>query len=201
MNSGQIDSKKTIPMNIVNKNFEICFHDVSYKYPNRQDYALKNINFTLKAGEKIAVVGKNGSGKTTLVKLILRLLTPTSGIITLNGIDIQKIKLSNYQNLFSTVPQNTFVFADTICNNICLGMEKNEKTVIDSLRKIRMNKILAFKKGINTELTTQLNKNGLDLSGGETQEIGISRALYKNSEIYVLDEPTASLDPIKEKNI
>lgn len=202
MNTGSESDRKGVIPKFDKKNFKIVFHNVSYHYPNRKENAIENINLTIKSGEKLALVGKNGSGKTTIVKLLLRLIKPSSGYITINGIKIEEFDINEYRRLFSSVPQDTFVFADTICNNVALGSNVDRKKVIKSLENLELNKkVLSLKYGIDTPLTNELNKDGINLSGGERQEIGIGRAIYKNSLIYVMDEPTAALDPIKEAKI
>ncbi|MBP2058837.1 ABC-type multidrug transport system fused ATPase/permease subunit [Lactobacillus colini] len=199
MNYGSMKNSSDRVPKIDSNNVEIVFHNVSYQYPNRKDYALKNINLTLKGNSKIALVGRNGSGKTTLVKLLLRLINPTSGQITMNGINIQDFDLVAYQKLFSSVPQSTFLYADTVASNISLGEQEDSDKLIASLKKVNLaQKISSFKLGIDTPLTSELDQDGVNLSGGEAQAIGISRAVYRDSPIYVLDEPTAALDPIKE---
>ncbi|WP_057718338.1 ABC transporter ATP-binding protein [Lactobacillus taiwanensis] len=199
MNMGNKNKKKGPIQDINENNIEIEFHNVSYRYPNSKNFALKNINLILNSKKRVALVGKNGSGKTTLVKLLLRLITPTSGYITLNGINIDKFDINLYRKMFSSVPQNIFIFAGSVADNISLGTNKNTNKIIHSLRKVRLDrKVLSLKKGIDTPLTTQLNKEGINFSGGEKQALGISRAVYRNSLIYILDEPTAALDPIKE---
>lgn len=183
-------------------NYEVEFKNVSFKYPGSDNYSLKNVNVKFKIGEKLAIVGMNGSGKTTFIKLLCRLYDPTEGEILLNGINIRKYNYDDYMMIFSVVFQDFNLFSLTLGENVSGATNYNKDLVIDCLKKAgfsdRLNKM---KKGIDTYLYKDYDKDGVDLSGGEAQKIAIARSLYKNAPFIILDEPTAALDPIAEAEI
>lgn len=180
------------------------FKNVSYRYKGQEGYALKNMNLTLDAGKKMAVVGLNGAGKTTFIKLLLRLYDPTEGVILLNGTDIKKFRRKEYYELFSPVFQNVEVFAFPMAENI--SMKKTEETDRELSRECAekaglKEKLETLEKGVDTELLKVIHDDGIDLSGGEKQKLALARALYKNAPVIVLDEPTAALDALAEYNL
>lgn len=180
------------------------FKNVSYQYKGQEGYALKNMNLTLEAGKKMAVVGLNGAGKTTFIKLLLRLYDPTEGIILLNGTDVRKFKRMEYYELFSPVFQNVEIFAFPMKENI--SMKKTEETDRELSRECAekaglKEKLDALQNGVDTELLKIIHDDGIDLSGGEKQKLALARALYKNAPVIVLDEPTAALDALAEYNL
>jgi len=178
---------------------EIRFENVSFAYPNTNTPILCNLNFDLKDGEKIGIVGLNGTGKTTLVKLLLRLYTPTNGKITLNGIDINTIPLAQYLKHVGVVLQDFTIFAYSIKENIIFDGDVNEDKIWESIEKSGLSdKIMNLKDGIHTILYKELDENGIELSGGEGQKLALARALYKDARLLILDEPTSTLDPIAE---
>lgn len=194
--------KKTFDKHIFSKAApEIKLKDVNYSYDN-QNPVLTNINLTIKPGEKIAIVGSNGSGKTTLIKLICGLITPTSGKIFYNGIDISTIPKDEYYSQISAVFQDINLLPTTIAENITFSTNPNTENLQQVLQKSDLNEIVErLPLGIHTKLLKQFNHEGIDLSGGETQKIILARALYKDSPLLILDEPTSALDPISEKNL
>lgn len=182
--------------------FELQFQDVSFKYPDSDVWVLRHVNLTLNVGERLAIVGKNGSGKTTLIKLLTRLFTPTEGVITLNGIDIQKYDLTEYRSLLGVVFQDFKLFAYSLAENISANQEFDESRVWQSLDIADVKKrVYEMPAKINTPLTHNLDANGIEISGGEAQKMAIARAWYKDAPIIILDEPTAALDPISEYEI
>jgi len=188
----------------LNNNFIIAFEDVSFKYPHSDKWTLEHINVKIKSGEKISVVGENGAGKTTFIKLLMRLYDPTIGRITINGVDIRNIDYSQYMNMFSAVFQDYHLFPFSIKENIAFekSEEADDKEIERILEDVGMReKVNSCKKGIYTGLSKQFDDEGTDLSGGESQKIAIGRAIYRNSPIIILDEPTAALDPIAEYDI
>lgn len=182
--------------------YEIEFRNVSFKYPNSDNYALKNLNFKFKVGSKIAVVGVNGSGKTTFIKLLCRLYDPTEGEILLNGINIRKYNYREYMNIFSIVFQDFKIFSLKLGENIACKKDYNPEKVIDCLEKVGFSdRLKTLPSGLDTYLFKDNEEDGVSLSGGENQKLAIARSLYKSSSFVILDEPTASLDPIAEEEI
>lgn len=180
----------------------IEFRNVSFAYPNKDECTLKNINLKINQGDKLAFLGENGSGKSTLIKLLLRLYDPTEGTILLNGIDIKDYDYDEYLKLFSTVFQDFKIFAYTIKENICFDSSGNKDKLSKIIEDIDMKELIKNSpKGLDTYITKEFSEEGVDLSLGQKQKLAIARALYKNGEIIVLDEPTASLDPIQENKI
>lgn len=193
----------TIPIPKAEK-YTFEFKNVSFCYKGAEEYALKNLNLTLEAGKRLAVVGLNGAGKTTFIKLLLRLYDVTEGEILLNGIDIRRFKRNEYYTLFSPVFQNVEVFAFPMSENISMKppTETDEKYAEECAIKSGMGeKLNSLSDGITTELLKVIYDDGVDLSGGEKQKLALARALYKNAPIIVLDEPTAALDALAEYNL
>ena len=178
------------------------FINVSFKYPHHKEFALQNISFEIKKGERVAIVGKNGSGKTTLIKLLCRLYDPTEGIITLNDDNIKNYNYSDYLNAFSVVFQDYRLFPLTIGQNISASDQYDKNRVIKCCNLVGLNNfIYGLPNGLETNISKDFDENGIILSGGEAQKIAIARALYKNSSIVILNEPTSSLDPLSESEI
>lgn len=181
--------------------YEVEFCNVSFRYPGREEYALKNFSLKMKIGEKMALVGKNGSGKTTMIKLLCRLYDPTEGEILLNGVDIRKFDYKEYMQLFAVVFQDFSVFDFSIAQNVATSSEYDAGQIEDCLKRVGFGKRLQeLDQGIETYVGEQY-ENGVRLSGGERQKIAIARALYRNSPFILLDEPTAALDPVAEYEI
>lgn len=177
----------------------IVFENVSFIYPNTATYALKEINVSIAAGTKGIIVGENGSGKTTFVKLLLGLYEPSEGRITVNGTDISNIDKKEYWKRISTVFQDFFIFNYSLMDNLCCGADIDGETVNNMLHYMDGDAILQKVNGnLDSYVTRQLKEDGIELSGGERQKLAICRALLKNAEIGIMDEPTAALDPISE---
>ncbi len=181
--------------------YTFTFRNVSFRYEGAEDYALQNVNLTLKAGERLAVVGLNGAGKTTLIKLLLRLYDVTEGEILLNGINVNRFRRREYFTLFAPAFQNVEIFAFPISENVSM----KPPTATDRALAERYlgqaglgDKLAELKDGVQTELLKVLHDDGVDLSGGEKQKLALARALYKEAPIIVLDEPTAALDALAE---
>ena len=180
----------------------IEFCNVSFAYPNSEKFVLRNINMTIKGGEQLAVVGTNGSGKTTLIKLLCRLYKPTSGTILLNGIDINDIEINSYLKMLSVVFQDFSLFSIPIVDNICIGNNIDKDRVYKIIDQVGLKeRIDKEKDGVNTPVFHELYENGIELSGGEAQKLALARAIYKNSPLLILDEPTAALDPLSEADL
>ncbi|SUY46618.1 ABC transporter [Clostridium putrefaciens] len=184
--------------------YEIELKNISFKYPNSKNFIFKNLSLKIKAGQRLAIVGVNGAGKTTFVKLLTRLYDPTGGEILLNGVTIADFDKEEYYKQFSIVFQEIKMLAFSVAENIALSEEDNihlEK-VIKCIDKSGMSeKINSLEKGIDTSVLKILDETGIEFSGGENQKLALARALYKEGDIIVLDEPTAALDPIAEYNI
>ena len=181
--------------------YEFAFHDVSFSYPGTDLPVLEHVTLSFAVGEKTALVGRNGAGKTTLIKLLCRLYEPTSGYITLNGIDIRKYSYKEYTQAFSVVFQDFHLFSLPLDENIAAGTEIDEAALQSSLAKVGLTEcVQRLPQGTHTRLYNN-NGAGVDLSGGEAQRTAIARALYKDAPFVILDEPTAALDPIAEAEI
>lgn len=181
--------------------YEIEFRDVSFRYPSSDEMVLSHVNITMKSGEKMAFVGQNGAGKTTFIKLLCRLYDPTEGAIYLNGKDIKEYDYKEYMAMFSVVFQDFQLMASTIAENIAIGTDYKEDEITDALVRAGMEERLGrLEDGINTNLYN-LEKKGIEISGGEAQKIAIARALYKDAPFVIMDEPTSALDPIAEFDI
>lgn len=181
--------------------YEFTFENVSFKYPGHGKYVLKNLDLTIKAGMKLAIVGINGAGKTTLTKLLMRLYEPTEGRILLNGIDVKMYNRENYHKIFAPVFQNIEVFAFPIWENVSMRerVDTNMELVNTALERSGLDKkIEKYEKGIETQLLKIFDTEGIDLSGGERQRLAMARALYQDRSVIVLDEPTAALDALAE---
>ena len=184
------------------RNYQIEFRNVSFRYPGSDNDALRNVNMKFEIGRRLAVVGMNGSGKTTFIKLLCRLYDPTEGEILLNGIDIRKYDYDEYRQIFGVVFQDFQLFSFPIAENVASKASYDSRLVKDCLDKAGFTERLAqMQDGMETYLYKDYDKEGVDVSGGEAQKIAIARALYKNAPFIVLDEPTAALDPIAEADI
>ncbi|MCL1863310.1 MAG: ABC transporter ATP-binding protein/permease [Defluviitaleaceae bacterium] len=179
---------------------EIRFENVSFKYPGTENFVLKNLNLSFTQGERLAVVGMNGSGKTTMIKLLCRLYEPTSGKITLNGININEY--DDYLSVFSVVVQDFCVIGSPLGQNLATSYVYDPEAARAALEKTGFgDRLSELEHGLETSLYKQYDKNGINISGGEAQKIALARAIYKDAPFVVLDEPTAALDPIAEAEI
>jgi len=193
----------TIPVNREDGGeYTIEFRNVSFRYPGGDHDVLKNISTTLHAGKKLALVGANGAGKTTFVKLLCRLYDPTEGQILLNGTDIREYDYTGYLKLFSFVFQDFQLFAFPLGENVAAGEHYDSAKAEECLEKAGFGERLrTMPEGLQTHLYRELSEKGVEISGGEAQKIALARALYRESPIIVLDEPTAALDPVAEAQV
>ncbi len=183
---------------------EITFDHVSFRYDGAENNTIDDLSVTFRPGERVALVGMNGAGKTTLVKLLCGLYRPTSGEIRIDGVPVGEFRRDDYYRLFSPVFQTVrtayFSLAETVVGIVGDGVDRTRAE--ECMRRAGLGKKLdSLPKGIDTHLDKQVNKDGIELSGGEAQKLMMARALYKNAPVLVLDEPTAALDPIAENDI
>ena len=184
------------------RKYEVEFRDVSFRYPDTDQWALRHVNIRFRVGSRLAVVGRNGSGKTTFIKLLCRLYDPTEGEILLNGIDIRKYRYDDYMRIFSVVFQDFKLLALPLGENVAGAAEYDRTRAEKCLKDAGFgDRLSAMPNGLDTWLYKDLTEDGVDISGGEAQKIAIARALYKDAPFLILDEPTAALDPIAEAEI
>ena len=181
-------------------NFDIEFKNVSFKYPNTEEFVLKNINLKIPSGSKISFVGYNGAGKSTLVKLIMRLYDPTEGEILCGGRNIKDYELSAYREHIRTLFQDYRIMAATLAENITMSADAvNEQEALRVISDVGFDNVYkGLPKGLDTELTKEFYDDGVALSGGEEQKVAICRVLYENPDVMILDEPSSALDPLSE---
>ena len=180
---------------------EIITKNVGFKYLDNSEFIFKNLNFKIKKGYNFAITGSTGSGKSTLIDLIMGFLNPSEGSIYLDSNEINYSNLQKYQNLISHVPQEIFLFDNTIAQNISFEFDKkkiDQKKVINSAK---LSEIHEFVDNLPNKYETVVGDNGILLSGGQRQRIGLARALYQEKEILTLDEATNALDIETEKKI
>lgn len=196
-------TKEDIPLpKIIQKGFE--FKNVFFAYPESENQILKDVSFSIKAGEKIAFVGQNGAGKTTLTKLLLRFYEPTSGEILLDGININRYNKSEFQAYFGVLFQDFFRYEFTVKENIAIGKidEIENQVRIEKAAELSLaNEVVSeLPSGYNQQLGKRFVK-GQELSGGQWQKIALARAYMKNAEVMILDEPTSALDAKAESEV
>lgn len=183
----------------------IEFKNVSFHYPGSERCVLQNINITFSPGQTTVLVGLNGAGKTTLIKLLTRLYDPTDGVILLDGRDIREYDLESLYGMFGIIFQDFGRYAVTVGENISFGdlsLTPSHDSLMEAARQSNADGFIEkLPQGIDTPLTRQFARTGSELSGGQWQKLAIARAFYSRSDILVLDEPTASLDPLAEQEI
>lgn len=196
----QMNSGNKTP--ILNDKSRIEFKNVSFKYPGSDNYAIKNLSITINVKEKLCIVGANGSGKSTFIKLLSRLYYPTSGEILLDGVNIYEYSYDEYQKLFSVVFQDFCGYFMPLSDNIVLANEYDKQKLDKVCKDCALDHFIEhLNKGYDTQVGKMIDDAGILPSGGEFQKIAIARAMYNNAPIYLLDEPTAALDPIVENEI
>jgi ATP-binding cassette subfamily B protein len=180
-------------------NGDIEFRNVSYTYPNTGIKAIEDLSFKVEAGKSLAIMGKTGSGKSTIALLLTRLIDPTEGEILIDGKNLKEHNLENYRNFIGYIPQESFLFSDTIENNIGFAIDKpNTNLVEEYAKKADIHKnIIEFKD----RYKTMVGERGVMLSGGQKQRISIARALIKESNILIFDDSLSALDTETEENI
>jgi ATP-binding cassette subfamily B protein len=181
---------------------EITFENVSYTYEGKSIPALKNLSFTIARGSTFAILGTTGSGKSTLIQLFLRLFDPSEGHIRIDGQDLREINLKNWKKRIGYVPQDIFLFSDTISNNIAFGVSQNGGNLLEDIRKAA--KMAALHENIlnfPNQYETKVGERGITLSGGQKQRVAIARAFIKDPEILVMDDCLSALDTSTEAQI
>tara|TARA_Y100000589_G_scaffold330497_1_gene380307 strand:- start:5060 stop:6703 length:1644 start_codon:yes stop_codon:yes gene_type:complete len=178
----------------VKKVKKVTFEKVNFKYPNNDDFSIKNFSFEIQKGMSLGIFGKTGSGKSTIAKLICRLYDINNGKSKINGIKIEEIELTNYRKKIGYVPQDVFLFSDTIKKNIAFGLNENEYT-IEQIRNAAeqagiLNEIKKFPDGFETKI----GERGVTLSGGQKQRIAIARALIRNPDFLIFDDCLSAVD-------
>jgi subfamily B ATP-binding cassette protein MsbA len=179
---------------------EIEFRNVTLRYENASGAALDNLSFTIKAGEKVALVGRSGGGKTTLVNLLPRFYELQQGMILLDGVDIRALKLKSLREQFALVSQDIVLFNDTIFNNIAYGVLRNA-TEAEVIAAAKAAHAWDFIQHLPNGLQNEIGDRGVRLSGGQRQRIAIARAILKNAPILLLDEATSALDTESEQHV
>lgn len=187
---------KSIPKTVRKLRFE----HISFRYSDSKKYALKDIDFEIKAGEHIGLVGLNGAGKTTVTLLLCGLLRPTEGNIYVNDININEFSREEYLALFSTVFQDVRLLRFSIRENVTGRSEEKEDTKLLEILKLVGLEERIRELGVKRMIEKTFDENGVELSGGEKQKLSIARALYKDAEVFLLDEPLSAFDPLAEEN-
>ncbi|NOT36197.1 MAG: ABC transporter ATP-binding protein [Saprospiraceae bacterium] len=195
-----IDHKE---QNVRLSNFDIAFENVTFHYPENHVLALKNIQVKIPHGKKVAIVGKTASGKSSFAELLVRMYDPNEGKITIGEVNLNKIPVHELRSIIAYVPQDVFLFSDTIYNNILFGVDEEIGEIAESKLKR-----IAVAASLNDEVSsfpdgyeTILGERGVTLSGGQKQRVGISRALIKDSQILVFDDSLSAVDSITEEKI
>ncbi|HLX92760.1 MAG TPA: ABC transporter ATP-binding protein [Puia sp.] len=178
---------------------DITFRNVNFIYPNTGIHALKDFSMQISKGQKIAIIGRTGSGKTTIAQLLLRMYDPSSGYIAIDGLELTKYELRELRSLISYVPQDVFLFSDTVANNIRFGVQgADDKLVSQAARHASVEKEIL---GFSEKYETMIGERGVTLSGGQKQRISIARALIKNPDLVIFDDCLSAVDTKTEKEI
>ena len=177
----------------------IAFEGVSFTYPDTGIRALQNVSFEVKPGEVLAIIGKTGSGKSTLANLLLRMYDVQEGAIRVDGHDIRELQLQHYRSQVGFVPQDVFLFSDTIANNIAFGLDTADSDAVENAARQAAvyHNITAFEQGFETTI----GERGLTLSGGQKQRVSIARALIKQPQILIFDDCLSAVDTKTEEEI
>ena len=181
--------------------FKVEFKGIHFKYPNSDDYVLKNINFKINTGMSLGIFGKTGAGKSSLVQLLCRLYDPSEGEIFINDISYQKLELNAYRKKIGYVPQDVFLFSDSIENNIAFGLNKedfNEDEITTAAESAGLlNEIETF----NDSFQTKIGERGITLSGGQKQRVSIARVLFRKPQLLIFDDCLSAVDSQTSKKI
>ena len=182
---------------------EIVFEDVAFRYPGSDKDIFRHLNLTIRPGERLAVVGINGAGKTTLVKLMMGLFDVTEGEIRINGIPIREFDRKALYGMFAPVFQDVNIVAFTVRENVAASLEDIDDRRVDSaLARVGMAEAVDGLPGKTGQMLLKvIDEDGVQFSGGQNQKLSIARALYKDAQMIIMDEPTAALDPLAEEEI
>ncbi|MCA5005843.1 ABC transporter ATP-binding protein [Sphingobacterium bovistauri] len=196
-----LNTKSEIPNGTISKDLlgNITLKNVSFTYPETGIKALANINLDIKAGQSVAIIGKTGSGKSTLANLLLRMYDADNGQISFDGINIKDYDYTHLRHQIGFVPQNVFLFSDTIGNNIAFGLDNFSKEQVEAAAKQAAvyENIIGFEEGFDTHI----GERGITLSGGQKQRVSIARALIKNPDILIFDDCLSAVDTKTEEEI
>lgn len=194
------NEKNAISIN--DDDIKIVFDNISFKYPNSNEWALHNVSFEISSLKKTAIVGTNGAGKTTIVKLLCRFYEPTVGKIYINDVDISKIAIEEYRKLLAVIFQDFKLFSFTIGQNLSVSDMYDIDDAVSALTKVGfINRLDTLPLKLETPLYSDFDEKGIEVSGGEAQKIALARLLYRKSPIIILDEPTSALDPLAEAEV
>ena len=169
----------------------IEFKDVSFKYPDADEYLLKNISFTVKKGETVAFIGSTGSGKSTLINLIPRFYDATDGTILVDGVDVKELKLEKLHDVVGYIPQKAFMFTGTIKSNISFGNRLKEEEINEA---IKISQAKEFVDKLEKKTDSHIARGGTNVSGGQKQRLSIARCLARKPEILIFDDTFSALD-------
>ena len=190
---------QSVPMPALDRELTIAFHDVSFRYPDAEHNALSHVSCEIRKGDVVSIVGDNGAGKSTFIKLLLRLYEPSEGTISINGQDISTFSRAEYARHFACVFQDYQLLSFTLRDNVALGAadgQADEGRLDEALSFVSLtDRVAMLPKGKDTMIYRDFDKEGFTPSGGEAQRLAVARAVYRSSEVLILDEPTASLDP------
>ena len=177
------------------------FKNLKFKYPNSEEYVLKNINFKVHSGMSLGIFGKTGSGKSSLVQLICRLYEPSEGEILVNDISYKKIELNAYRKKIGYVPQDVFLFSDTIENNIAFGLNQNDFSKDEIKIAAESSGLSSEIKTFNNSFQTKIGERGVTLSGGQKQRVSVARVLFRNPQLLIFDDCLSAVDSQTSKKI
>ena len=194
------DSPDVLPIDKIEG--EIEFKNLSFRYPDGESDELKDISLHIAKGEHVGIIGRTGAGKTTLVNLIMRAFNAPRGTLFIDGNDICRIPLKTLRNGIAYVPQDNFLFSDTVKNNIAFSVEEENEVSLEKVRRAAACALVASDvEEFSDRYETKLGERGVTVSGGQKQRISIARALMKDAPILILDDSLSAVDTDTEKSI